>query len=174
MPWEIKGRFRLDLQRVHGSLSLMPELGVQWWAQCSVNFKNHWQHQLVRQQKGIKALHCTHTRKHLACSQKYPGVILQELGSNIVLVGSGSLIMNICYRMWWSKVTAADLWEVYFGPNAWAASQERQGTRPRRSSSAPSSLAFLWDASVPASAAATQLGPKECCSLFNTLAWARI
>lgn len=132
VPWEIEGRFGLDLQRVSGSLSLRPQLGVQQWAQSSVNFKNHRQHQLVRQQREIKAIHCTHTRKHLARSQKYPGVILQELGSNIVLVGSGSLIMNTCYRMWWSKVTAADWWEVYFGPNAWAASQERQGSRPSK------------------------------------------
>ena len=173
VPWEIKGRFGLDLQRVHGSLSLRSELGVQWWAQCSVIFKNHWQHQLVRQQRGIKGIHCTHTRKHLARSQKYLGVILQE--SKIMLVGSGSFIMHIYYRMWWSKVTAADWWEVYLGPNAWAASHERQGTRPSRSYFVPSALAFLWDASIPASAATTQLGfPKERCSLVNTLGWARI
>ena len=172
-PWEINGRFGLDLQRVHGSLSLRSELGVQWWAQCLVIFKNHWQHQLVRPQRGIKGIHCTHTRKRLAHSQKYPGVILQE--SKIMLVVSGSFIMHIYYRMWWSKVTAADWWEVYFGPNAWAASHERQGTRPSRSYFVPSSLAFLWDASIPAFAATTQLGfPKEGCSLVNTLAWARI
>lgn len=124
--------------------------GVQQWAQCSVNFKNHWQHQLVRQQREIKAIHCTHTRKHLARSQKYPGVIFARVRVQYRASRVWSLIMNTCYRMWWSKVTAADWWEVYFGL--------MHGQHPRRCraagqvrSSVPSSLAFLWDASIPAS-----------------------